>query len=539
MRDELHTEVLVAGGGLGGCAAAWAALRLGHRVVMTEEGDRLGGQMTAQAVPPDEHPWIESFGCTRSYRLLRDEIREHYLRYYPLTSLARRNPRLNPGNGFVSTLCHEPRVSQAVLEAFLAPYRAGGRLKVLLHHRPVSASCQGDRVEAVTFQGPSGTRPVTVQAPYVIDATELGDLLPLAGVEHVVGAESRAQTGEPHAADVADPLNQQAISWCFILDHRPGEDHTIDRPEDYGSWRDEIPKLKPAWGGPLLSWQATHPITLQPVVRTFDPLQPEPHRGPMDLWTFRRIAARTNFEEGAYDSDLILVNWPQIDYLQGPLVGVPEDEVVRHLEGARRLSRSMLYWMQTEAPRRDGKTGWPGLRLRPDLTGTPDGLASAPYIRESRRLRGVFRVDEQHVGLQARMELTGRGPSEVTAERFPDTVGIGAYRIDLHPSTGGDNYIDVSSLPFQIPLGSLIPLRVENLLAGAKNLSVTHITNGCYRLHPVEWNVGEASGLMAAFCLEHRLVPRQVHAHPGLLSDFQTLLLNEGVELEWPAPGPL
>jgi hypothetical protein len=259
----------------------------------------------------------------------------------------------------------------------------------------------------------------------------------------------------------------------------------------------------------------------------------------MDLWTFRRIADRKNFEEGAYDSDLILVNWPQIDYLKGPLVGVPEEEVSIHLEGARSLSRSMLYWMQTEAPRRDGGTGWPGLRLRPDVTGTPDGLASAPYIRESRRLRGVFRVEEQHVGLQARMELTGRGPSEVTAERFPDTVGIGAYRIDLHPSTGGDNYIDVSSLPFQIPLGSLIPLRVENLLAGAKNLSVTHITNGCYRLHPVEWNVGEASGLLAAFCLENRLIPRQVHAHPGLLSDFQTLLINEGVELEWPVPEPL
>ncbi len=539
MRDELNTEVLVAGGGLGGCAAAWAALRLGHRVIMTEAGDRLGGQMTAQAVPPDEHPWIESFGCTRSYRELREGIREHYRRYYPLNSRARRDPRLNPGNGFVSTLCHEPRVSQAVLEAFLAPYQAGGRLKVLLHHRPISASCQDDRVEAVTFQGPAGSRPLTIRAPYVIDATELGDLLPLAGVEHVMGAESRAQTAEPHAADTADPLNQQAISWCFILDHRPGEDHTIERPQDYAFWRDEIPRLKPAWGGPLLSWQATHPITLQPVVRTFDPVQPEPHRGPMDLWTFRRIADRANFEGEAYESDLVLVNWPQIDYLPGPLVGVPEDQVARHLEGARSLSLSMLYWMQTEAPRRDGGTGWPGLRLRPDVTGTPDGLASAPYIRESRRLRGVFTVCEQHVGLQARMEATGLRPPEVGAERFPDTIGIGAYRIDLHPSTGGDNYIDVSALPFQIPLGALIPLRVENLLAGAKNLSVTHITNGCYRLHPVEWNVGEAAGLLAAFCLKRRLVPRQIHAHSGLLSDFQTLLLNEGVELEWPALGPL
>ena len=43
----------------------------------------------------------------------------------------------------------------------------------------------------------------------------------------------------------------------------------------------------------------------------------------------------------------------------------------------------MLYWMQTEAPRPDGGTGFPGLRLRPDVMGTADGLAQAPYHRES------------------------------------------------------------------------------------------------------------------------------------------------------------
>ena len=536
MNRELQADVLVAGGGLGGCAAAWAALRMGLRVVLTEAGDRLGGQMTAQAVPPDEHPWIERFGCTRTYRHLREGVREHYRRYHPLTSRARRDPHLNPGNGFVSALCHEPRVSLAVLQALLLPFEASGKLTVLLGHRPTSAETRGDRVEAVTFQGPGR---VTVTAPYVIDATELGDLLPLAGVEHVCGAESQAETGEPHAPSEAQPLNQQAVSWCFILDHRPGEDHTLDRPADYDFWRSYVPDLRPSWGGPLLSWQATHPITLEPVVRTFDPVHPEPHRGPMDLWTFRRIADRTNFEEGTYESDLVLVNWPQIDYLPGPVVGVPEEEAARHLEGARSLSLSMLYWMQTEAPRRDGGTGWPGLRLRPDVTGTADGLAAAPYIRESRRLRGLFTVREQHVGLEARQEATGLPAGQVRAEAFADSVGVGAYRIDLHPSTGGDNYIDVSALPFQIPLGSLVPLRVENLLAGAKNLSVTHLTNGCYRLHPVEWNVGEAAGLLAGFCLLRRLVPRQVHADPRHLEEFQRLLRSEGVELEWPEPTAL
>src|SRR5262249_30818303 len=73
-----------------------------------------------------------------------------------------------------------------------------------------------------------------------------------------------------------------------------------------------------------------------------------------------------------------------------------------------------------------------------------------------------------------------------------------------------NNYLDISSLPFQIPLGALIPQRVENLLPGCKNLGVTHLTNGCFRLHPVEWNVGEAAGMLAAYCLRKKLQPRGV-----------------------------
>ena len=59
---ETETDILVVGGGLGGVAGALAALRLGRRVVLTEETDWIGGQLTTQAVPPDEHPWIEEMG---------------------------------------------------------------------------------------------------------------------------------------------------------------------------------------------------------------------------------------------------------------------------------------------------------------------------------------------------------------------------------------------------------------------------------------------------------------------------------------------
>ena len=125
------------------------------------------------------------------------------------------------------------------------------------------------------------------------------------------------------------------------------------------------------------------------------------------------------------------------------------------------------------------------------------------------------------------------------AESFADSVGVGCYRIDLHPSTSGDNYIDISSLPFQIPLGALVPIRMENVLAAAKNIGTTHITNGCYRLHPVEWNVGEAAGLLAGFCLQGDHSPQQVQGSADLTPEFQGLLRGQGVELEWPEITPV
>src|SRR5262249_18978511 len=81
-------DVVIAGGGLGGVAAALSALRSGLTVAVTEETDWIGGQLTSQGVPPDEHEWIESFGSTRWYRELRRDIRDYYRKHYPLTEAA-------------------------------------------------------------------------------------------------------------------------------------------------------------------------------------------------------------------------------------------------------------------------------------------------------------------------------------------------------------------------------------------------------------------------------------------------------------------
>jgi hypothetical protein len=518
-------DLLIVGGGLGGVAAALAALRLGRKVVLTEETDWLGGQLTTQAVPPDEHRWIEKTGCTSSYRLLRDKIRSYYLRNYPHLINVTENKSFNPGMAKVSRISHEPRVSLAVLEEMLAPYSSNGQLKVILHHRPISVELNRDYIKSITLQNIETGIPLSLEAKYFIDSTELGELLPLANVEHIVGAESQNQTGELHAlAGISNPLDQQAITWCFAIDYLPNEDHTIEKPEEYDFWRNYQASF---WPGPQLGWTYVHPITHQPNQRyLFDGSTDRKHAE--DFWHFRRILYRKHYLKDFFSSDITIVNWPQNDYWLGPIVGVTDNERKKHLWEAKQLSLSLLYWMQTEAPRNDGGYGYPGLRLRPEVVGTEDGFAKCVYVRESRRIQAEFTVLEQHIGVEARGNLIG-------AEEFFDSVGIGSYRIDLHPSTANRSYIDISCWPFQIPLGAIIPVRIENLLPGAKNIGVTHITNGCYRLHPVEWNIGEVSGALAAYCCDKKLVPRQIRNQLKYLSDFQKVITNIlDIQLEWP-----
>lgn len=532
-RHDSRVDVLVVGGGLGGVAAALAAARHGLRVHLTEEFDWLGGQLTSQGVPPDEHPWIEEFGCTASYRELRDGIRAHYRRHYPLTDAARARPDLNPGAGWVSKLCHEPRAGLAVIEAMLAPHTSARRLTVDQRVRPVDAATDGDAVTAVTLRALDSGEEYTVEAAYVIDATETGELLPLTGTEYVTGFESREETGEPSAPETAQPENVQALTYCFAVDHVEGEDHTIPRPERYEHWTSVQPDF---WGAPIISWTAPNPRTLETSHRHFSPnpgddalaVTADQSKDPGDgnLWTFRRIIARDLFEPGAFASDICLINWPSIDYFARTTLDVPDEEYEESMADAKQLSLSMLHWMQTEAPRPDGGHGWPGLRLRGDVMGTRDGLAMAPYHRESRRIQGLETVREQ--------DVSGAIRGDQGARSYLDSVGIGMYRIDLHPSTGGDNYIDVPAEPFEIPLGMLIPRRTTNLLAACKNVSTTHITNGCYRLHPVEWNLGEAAGLLAVHCLRSGTTPHATHASPQQVAELQSLLEADGVELRWP-----
>lgn len=522
---EAEADILIVGASLGGVAAAIAAARRGRSVILTEETDWIGGQATTQGVPLDEHPWSERYGITRSYAEFRQGVRDYYRRHYPLSRAARADPNLNPGAGWVSKLCFEPRVGLAVLHQMLMPHLSAGRVRIFTRHHPLAVEADGDLIRSVTLADTRTGERRRFTAPYVIDATELGDLLELGGVESVIGAESRDETGEPLAADgPAQPLDQMVFTHIFALDHLPGETHVIAKPAGYDFWlkqrshRSDTPKL----ALPDL-FAAEHDHFGRPARR--DGYVPS-------TWNFRRMLCRDNFEPGAFASDVTVAIWHINEYHLGVLCGVSPEERARHLAAARDLSLSAIYWLQTEAPNpATGNTGYPGLRPRGDVFGTSDGLAQAPYIRESRRIRAEFTVVEQH--FRTDLDPTRDGPVH-----YADSVGLSGYRVDIHkPIAPGQPSITLAMHGKhwlqQIPLGALIPVRVENLLPACKNLGVTHVMNGAFRVHSTEWNIGEAAGALAAFCHDRRVQPRAVRADPDLLGDFQRNLRADGVELEW------
>ncbi len=530
--NALQADLIITGGGMGGCAAALSALRTGLSVIMTEETDWIGGQLTQQGVScPDEHQWIENFGATQSYRDLRTAIREYYKKYYPLTEVAKSQKYFDPGNGAVSRICHEPRVALAVLYDLLMPYISTKKLILLLNHKAISADVNNDKVSSLRVNDIHNGNEILLSAPYFIDATELGDLLPITGTEYVTGAEPKQQTHELHAAEKANRDNQQAFTHCFAMDYIEGANNVIDKPEEYDFWKSYVPQLTPPWSGELLDLKYSSPHDLKPKKLGFDPTG-APTDNSLNLWNYRRIIDPTNFKQGFYEGGITIVNWPQNDFLLGNLVDVSDKAFKKTIQRSEQLGLSLFYWLQTEVPRPDGGQGWPGLRLRGDVLGTENGMAKFPYARESRRIKAVFTVLEEHVGAENRAMVAGEKGGNHAAY-FYDSVGVGSYHIDLHPSSAGNNYIDFNSLPFQIPLGSLLPQRMQNLIPACKNIGTTHITNGCYRLHPVEWNIGESVGLLAAYSIRHKKKPHQIREDKNTLSDFQKWIRSQGVETAW------
>lgn len=513
---KLFAPVVVVGGSLGGTIAAWAAAKCGNgkKVLLLEETDWIGGQLTSQAVPPDEHRWIGEQGCTASYREYRRQVRAHYRKLEGYSNQIKIRESFCPADSEVSHISHPPKLALELLQKMLAPYEADGTLTVMTNAKLVSCDATEDRIRSVTCR--IDGEDVLITGDLFLDGTDIGDLVAMSGTAYRVGAESRAEFGEEHAPEVANPRDMQPATYTAALENRLTGDYTIPKPELYDEFRS---LMMPYDNYPVFSMYGPDSSTGKAKLFGMFPGEKDENGNELfPLFKYRKIVNAAYFTDGSHPYDVTLINWPQNDFFLGNLFDCPDAEENDYR--ARQFTLSFVYWLQTECPRADGGKGYPFFRLAGEYLGTEDGLSKAIYIRESRRIKGLFTVTG---------EMIRKGGNPV----FPDSVGVGSYHIDLHITTDTHTFFYEPSERFTIPLGAMIPEKMTNLIPACKNISATHLSGGCYRLHPVEWNVGEVAGMLAMFALAEGVAIAEVRQNEELFKKFAAHLEANGIQRYW------
>jgi len=514
-----NVDVLVIGGGLGGVAAALAAAEAGATVMLVEESPWLGGQLTSQGVcTPDEDPIkengidfpvVETSGSTRSYQELKHLCRLFYRTQTQLSAEGQNMNPLNVGRCWVNLgFAVEANVALQALKDMLE----ARNVAPLMNTRVVDVARDGRQVSSVLLSDAAGNQE-TVIPKYVLDATETGDLIFKLGMDWFIGAEDITQTGETAiegwpAGEHPDWI--QPITIPFALEHRPfGEDHTIAKPDNY----DEV--------------AANHNFSLEDgdIVAMFtkggDP-------NGLPFWTYRRVIDCRLFNDPRYRFDVATINVKANDFRHASYPTGDAAADADALKRARELTVCYIYWLQTQAPRDDGRAGpgWPELRPATEFFfDTQSCVAPKPYIRESRRIKPKYQIKQQD--LDAELQP---GPR---AKFYADSCGVGNYKMDVHAGANGGLEMVKLSKPYQIPAGALVPNDMDNVLAAGKCLGVTHITNGAYRLHPQEWNIGQSAGLLAAYAISRNLKPSEVLDSGDETLGYQKALLDQGVPIFW------
>ena len=365
--------------------------------------------------------------------------------------------------GWVSATLFEPHVGDSIFKALAAKEE---KLEVIYEYWPISVQKDGDRVTGATFRNTEG-KELRVKARITIDATDLGDGLAMAGAAYHLGMDAKVETGESIALYESNDVVQD-LTWVAILkDYGRGAGKTVEKPEDYDA---------ALYQGCCI----------------------------MDG---NRTDCSQMLNYGRLPNNKYMINWPRNGndiYLN--VVEMNREQRAEELQKAKNRTLGFVYYIQT-------RLGYTHLGLADDEFSTDDLLAYIPYHREGRRLDGVVRFSYNHV-------------LEPCQQRYPlyrTGISVGDYPVDHHhkcnPSVPDLTFLPVPS--FCVPLGALIPDRVDGLIVSDKAISVTNLINGSTRLQPVVLLTGQAAGVLAALCVNRRRTPREIPVR-----DVQKILLE-------------
>jgi len=371
--------------------------------------------------------------------------------------------------GWVSNTQFEPHIGDSIFKAMAA---AEKQLSVLYGFHLVKVLKDGNNVTGAVFENIQKEN-LTVHAKVTIDATDLGDGMAMAGAAYDLGMEAKSETGEKNGPEKSNNILQD-LTWIAILkDYGSGRDRTIKRPDHYN---------------------------------------PEMFRGSCSLTVDSiKIDCSKMLSYGRLPNNKTLINWPKKGndiYLD--VAEMDWEQRNQGLKKAKERTLNFVYYIQTVL-------GYKNLGLADDEFPSEDKLALVPYYREGRRLRGIQRMTINHV-----LNRYDGSPLYRTG------ISVGDYPVDHHHDCNPDApKIHFPPVPsFNIPLGALIPEKVDGLIVSDKAISVSNIINGATRLQPCVLLTGQAAGALAAHGVKNNQNPREVN-----IRKVQQLLLDAGAFL--------
>lgn len=500
--EDRAYDVIIVGAGSGGTAAAIQAARSGASVALVEETGWVGGQITAAAVSTMDDVTYNRSGI---YLEFIQRIRDSY---------GATGTSSNVCYWGTDTIAAEPVVAEAILLDMLSTAKPG-KVDLYLHQEVIKAIMDGDNVKGVTFRDKKGQE-TTIKGKVTIDATECGDFIPL--------TPARYRSGNSVSPNINLDGEIQDITWVAVIreQNNIGPELMAKEPEGYGRDVGRFRKVVRLDGSP---WPESYPFDI-PSFKAYRGLPDRENPNPIDggnSETWKWIT-RTG------------LNWGNdVPGNGGDHTGLTarylEDRDYRRLINGEAVNRTLrlIRYLQTEL----GMTNWTvdlsqGYANRGDsvreraivLDDGNDGLLDhfppIPYVRESRRIVGIETLTAKS---SARSPQLGRALVNRT-----NSIALGEYPMDIHGSRQrgsleSDLNETIEDYPshwrsdegvFQVPYGTLIPEKVDGLLAAEKNLSVSRLANGATRLQPITLLTGQAAGATAALSARYGLQPRDL-----------------------------
>ena len=431
-------------------------------------------KMGANTVVVEHTPWLggmlsaAAVSCTDGNHELRSGIWESFRQ-----ALYKHYKSNNLFTGWVSETCFEPHVADSIFKSWV---HAQPNMQVYYHWYFDKAIMEGNTIKGAVFENVRGQK-LTVYAKRVIDATDLGDVYAGAGAAYDLGTEDSTQSGEKIAPGKSEVI--QDLTWAAVLkDYGKGTNKTIAMPAGYNA---------------LAYYCSTADA----------PCNAKPYSlGTQKVLEYGRVKTT--------DGSLkYMLNWPAFgnDYYINVVEKKPIEREA-YYTAAKNFTLGFVYFLQTELKQ-------PQIGFATDEVN--EGMAFMPYNREGRRLKGKVRLNIDHIATPFKTNLYRTG------------ISVGDYPVDHHHAryNGKVPPIPFPSVPsFNIPLGALMPEKIQGLVVCEKGISVSNIANGTTRLQPVVLLTGQAAGALAAVSLQQNINVQDVS-----VTAVQKVLLTENVYL--------